>query len=764
MNSHHSSSDVAAHAAASSGFELLAEPVQRWIWRNGWTELRTIQEEAIAPIIQTNNDLVIAAATAGGKTEAAFLPLVSKLILEPPKEPGFKVVYVSPLKALINDQFRRLDDLCEKVDLPVHRWHGDVAASKKAKARKDPDGILLITPESLEANFVLRGLELAALFKGTQAIVIDELHAFLGPERGMQLASLMDRFELATGRRVRRIGLSATLGDMNLACRYLRRDAANQVQTIIDRSGQSDLMLQLKAYCRKPARAPAEDDDEAGYARGANGAAKIDQNPDSGGVGDAMAKHLFKNLRGKSNLIFAGSRQNVEIVSDRLRKLSDAMRLPNEFYPHHANLSRDHREFLEERLKQGLLPTSAVCTSTLELGIDIGDVESVAQIGPPRSVASLRQRLGRSGRRAGKPAILRLYIDENSIDERSDIGDRLRLRLVQGIAVVELLLEKWFEPPPTGALHLSTLVHQILSVIAQNGGARARSIFKILCIDGAFSSVSQDQFVRALRTLGSSGTGLIEQGGDGVLLLGPIGEQIVEHYSFYAVFNTPEEYRVETAGKLLGTLPVDQTLITGAVIIFSGRRWRVLEVHDREKLIIVRPDPAGRPPKFGGDVENLHDRIAERMRTVLSKTEIPAYLDTQARELLEEGRSWFNRFRLDEITLSPADQGGTYLFPWQGTIATRTLALALQAKNIDATVDDFSPIIVWCKEPRDQVEASLRTLADSAPPSAVSLAKRMAKPREKYHQYLDEDLLAEDVASSEIVADRVPELAASISG
>ena len=176
MTSPHSNSN------ASSAFDLLAEPVRRWIWDQGWTELRDIQEHAILGLLKADHDLIIAAPTAGGKTEAAFLPLISS-VLTTPGQGGFDLVYVAPLRALINDQTRRMEDLCERAQLPVYPWHGDISQDMKARARRDPRGVLLITPESLEALFVLRGLEIPTLFAGTRTIIIDELHALLDNER-----------------------------------------------------------------------------------------------------------------------------------------------------------------------------------------------------------------------------------------------------------------------------------------------------------------------------------------------------------------------------------------------------------------------------------------------------------------------------------------------------------------------------------------------------------------------------------------------------
>ncbi|WP_204742178.1 DEAD/DEAH box helicase [Guyparkeria sp. SCN-R1] len=382
-----------------TAFDHLARPIQKWIRQKGWRELRNIQSRAIRFICESDADLIIAASTAGGKTEAAFLPLVSQVIDEPADVGGFDVLYIGPLKALITDQADRLKAITRETELSVTPWHGDVSQSIKAKGLRSPRGILLITPESLEALFIRRGLEIPRLFGATRAVVIDELHTVLDSERGVQLRSLLTRLEHSLKRPIRRIGLSATLGDMGLARGYLRPDHATSVGLIEAEGGEAELKLQLR-----------------GYISGAG-----DTNAPS--ATDAIANHLFRTLRGNDNLIFAGARQSVEIYADRLRALCEREHLPHEFYPHHASLSREHRDFVERRLKDPGHPTTAVCTSTLELGIDIGDVNSIAQIGAPFTVAALRQRLGRSGRREGQPAILRQYAIETRLEANSNFAD-----------------------------------------------------------------------------------------------------------------------------------------------------------------------------------------------------------------------------------------------------------------------------------------------------------------------------------------------------
>ena len=722
----------------STAFDRLAEPVRRWIWDKKWNSLRDIQEHAIHTLLNHNGDVILAAPTAGGKTEAAFLPLISSVI-EERGEGGFDLVYVGPLRALINDQFQRLEDLCRRSDLPVYPWHGDISQGIKTKARRNPSGVLLITPESLEALFVLRGLEIPTLFAGTRAVIIDELHSLLDSERGVHLRSLLTRLELATDRRIRRIGLSATLSEMDLVKEYLRPEMPESVVLLESSSDRSELRVQLRGYVDRT------DETEV----------------DGVAAKRAVAEHLYLNLRGSPNLVFAGSRQNVEWYSDALREMSEEARVPLEFYPHHASLSREHRLDLEWRLKTRRT-TTTICTSTLELGIDIGDIVCVAQIGAPFSVSSLRQRLGRSGRRPGDASVLRMYAIEAEPEPTSHPLDRLHLDLIRSTAMIELLIQRWCEPPSPQALHLSTLTHQILSVIAEHGGVRANRLYNTLCGSGPFRQVDHSLFARVLRHLGRADVALIEQAPDGVLLLGARGEKLVEHYSFYAVFQTPEEYRIIADGKHLGTLPSTSIIAEGMSIVFSGRRWRVTNVHDADKVIEVIADRVGRTPPFGGQGGLIHDTVVQEMRSVLSSESIPRYLDGGAKELLSNARSEFRRLGLDRHSIYSTGKRGRVLATWAGSIKTSTLALRLRAMGYTvAAYDGF--LDVNYGEDVPPAEEALREIADAADTSAERLMAGSANfITEKFHPYLNRDLLLEEAASSRLDLAALPALARSI--
>lgn len=711
---------------SSSAFTRLHEGVRRWIWDRGWTELRDLQELAIPPILAGVEDVILSAATASGKTEAAFFPICSRIADE--TRQGICTLYVAPLKALINDQWRRLDDLCEKLEIQVHRWHGDVASNKKRALLDNPRGVLLITPESLEALFVVHGPRILRTFGALKYIVVDELHAFIGTERGRQLQSLLHRLEIAVGRRVPRIALSATLGDMSLAADFLRPGGGEQVRLISSSDDGAGVLLQVRGYLTKaPDHAGQLDDHEPGEDI------------------HAIAQHLFKTLRGTDNLIFANRRAEVERYADLLARRCERERVPNEFFAHHGSLSKELREDVEARLKKEKLgPVNVVCTSTLEMGIDIASVRSVAQLGAPFSVASTRQRLGRSGRRQGEQATLRVYIREEEVTGQTAPQDSIRAELVQAIAILALLLRRWCEPPARGALHLSTLVQQVLSLIAQHGGVSAINAFHVLCASGPFKDISQQMFTALLRGLGKKK--LLTQSSDGTLLLGDIGEQIVNHYSFFSAFKTPEEYRLVAAGRNLGTLPINEPLMEGMFLLFAGRRWRVVNVDPLQKVVDLVPGPAGRVPRFGGEGGQVHDVVRQEMLAVYTSFEVPKYLDARASTLLIEARTNFVRLGLLERQLIHCGND-TVFFPWMGDRLMNTLALELIASGLEVSKDGVA-LTLFDVSP-DQAGAALERLAARGPGDANELASRVKdKAIEKYDGYLPDDLLNSGYASS----------------
>ena len=436
----------------------------------------------------------------------------------------------------------------------------------------------------------------------------------------------------------------------------------------------------------------------------------------------------------------------MERYTHLLNKMCEEQKVPYEFWPHHGSLSKEIRSETEAALKQKELPASAICTNTLELGIDIGAVKSVCQIGPPPSVASLRQRLGRSGRRKGEPAILRGYSIEDALGPNASIRDKLRLDTVQTTAMISLLVEKWFEPPRVQGVHLSTLVQQLLSSIAQTGGATAGELFALFCGPGTpFVGISRQEFVELLRHLGQKE--LLVQDSSGALLHGRVGEKFVNHYSFYAAFSSDEEFRVVAGGKTLGTLPVDQALMPGQRILFAGKTWRVDEVDEQQKTLYVTRAQGGVPPLFSGGVGRTHTKVRQRMRELLEGTETPAFLDETAKRFLAEARDVYARHNLK--TEFVIDQGReVLLLTWLGDAANEAIACLLTRRGFVATLSGPGVEVVKGEQSTQEILDALGDAAvDEPPPLDMLLADVKNLAREKWDWVLPDALLRRAYAS-----------------
>ncbi|MBA0213266.1 DEAD/DEAH box helicase [Pectobacterium brasiliense] len=709
----------------SSAYDSLDPRVRKWVYKQGWSALRPLQESAIPVVLARDQDVLISAGTAAGKTEAFFLPACSAIA---DITGGFGIIYISPLKALINDQYRRIESLGEALDMPVTPWHGDVPQSKKKKIRTDPAGILLITPESLESLLINSSGWIKQAFSPVAYIVIDEFHAFIGTERGMQLLSLLNRIDHVLGRHanpVPRVALSATLGELDKVPELLRPDQRLPCEIVTDSNSTATLQVQVKGYL-----IPVTEKGEE---------------PQSSAEKHVCAD-IFRLCRGDSHLVFANSRKRTESIAATLSDMCEENVVPNEFFPHHGSLSRELRETLEARLQQGNLPTTAVCTMTLELGIDIGKVQSVIQVTPPHSVSSLRQRMGRSGRR-DSPSVLRMLISEQELTATSDMVDRLRLQLVQSMAMIRLMITKrWFEPADARQMHYSTLLHQILAITAQWGGVRADQLWSQLCQTGPFRNIDLTDFKTLLRHMG--GYGLLTQLASGEMVIGAEGEKLTNHYTFYAVFNTPEEFRIVTGSRTLGTVPVDSPLLPDQHIIFGGRRWKVTEIEVEKKVIYVEATKGGQPPQFSGGGMSVHDVVRQEMLAIYRENDYRIaigskrvdYADATARSLFAEGCDSFKRFNLQNSHFI-SDGQRSYVLPWMGDKVVNTITALLICSSFKAS--SFAGVIEIDDASVPTVQHALKQMLFSGLPSESELAADVPeKYLDKYDDYLPESLLA----------------------
>lgn len=701
-------------------FELLSEPIRHCLWRMGWTELRPIQTKAIHLILETMQDLIISAATASGKTEAAFLPVISDLVERPAE--SITAIYVSPLKALINDQFRRLDELCEHAELPVHRWHGDVGQAAKAQVIKAPAGILLITPESLESLFINRSSAIPRIFRDLRYVVVDELHALVGSERGTHLRSLLHRVEKAIGHSYRVIALSATLGDWTAKyAAWIRPGNAQAVTLVTDDSDARTIRLKIYGYTiGKPS-----------WGNGDESPGEATDEPECSHTLDEM----LRAFGGHKNLIFANRKDQVERFADALNERCRSIGRPPEFLVHHGSLSKEIREDTEQMMR-GDRPFTTLCSSTLELGIDIGNVKAVGQIGPPWSVSSVIQRLGRSGRREGEASELRMFIEEFALDADADLIDRLYPDLLQAIALTELMLDKWLEPPDTNVLDLSTLIQQTLSVLGETGGTSVAHVFQLLVSDGAFDYVSKSDFLEVLRCLGQQA--IIEQMAEGDLILAIEGERVVRSREFYSAFASTKEYAVLHAGQPIGSLPAIDPPPPNDHLLLAGRRWRVVDVDVRREEIHVVPSKGRKSSRFHGSGGNTHDKVRQMMRDVLLGSKAINYLNTTASDWLSQARASAVSAGIFDGPWHQFSKEHCYLFTWSGTRVQRTILLLARAAGLDAIDRD---IAVEFHASVDAARMKLVKFLENPIPLESLLALVPFKQQRKYDMYLSNELL-----------------------
>jgi len=712
-----------ASGTAPKAFDRLHSPLKEALYRMRWTNLRPIQVQAIHEVFDGTGDLIIAARTAAGKTEAAFLPILSHILSEPSS--GVRAIYVGPLKALINDQFSRLEELCQEAEIPVHKWHGDVSSSVKCRLLEHPSGVLLITPESIESLFVNHANRLTEVFPHLAFIVIDELHSFIGTERGAHLRSLISRLAIKSREPVRRTGLSATFGaEIEGVRRWLRPSDPEAVHVIEDVEAKS-IQLRILGYLRPPRpknhKGGTGEDDDAILPEG------------------ELEKDVFESFHGKTALIFANSKSYIEAMADYARRESERRGLPDLFRVHHGSLSKGEREETEEALKAGK-PAATFCSSTLEMGIDVGNVKLVGQIGPPWSVSSLTQRMGRSGRKERESSVILIFIEEDELDQTSSLFDRLFPELLQATAMTELMLEKWCEPPEINRLHLSTLIQQVLSVITERGGARADDLHRALVLQGGFPNVDRPTLIQVLRCMGTAD--LIEQTPEGLLITGLCGERIVRSHDFYVAFNVSEEYRVTHGGHHIGNIAVSPEFQEGSFLILAGRRWKILDIDQERKSIAVQPSPGGRVPSFPGDRgQDIHPRVRQVMEALLGRTGLPVYLDMKSREMLLQARA---TARDSGLLHNPFLQDGpaAIWFTWTGSRIQRTL-FALGQFFGGFKVADEEIALVFEKASVARVQEVYRQFLVSCP-DPVALARQFPyRVREKYEVYLSDDLTAE---------------------
>ncbi len=721
---------------SSSAFYQLAPFVQEFIYRHRWDELRPFQSEAIAAILGEPQHVLVCSATASGKTEAALLPIITRLHEDPPQSIG--ALYIGPLKALINDQFLRLNDLLDDSGIPVQSWHGDVPQSKKARFLRQARGILQITPESLEAMLMRRHHELTRLFGDLRFVVIDEVHAFLASDRGRQVICQLER--LGPGH-FRRIGLSATVGEPKLAMRWLQGNTPLPVRQI-EASGRAPVALALEYFRFEEPRDEQEDAPQTPYPAGELAQLTVDP--------AVYYAHMHKlTQRATKTLIFANSRNGVEQIGLELRKISRRDKLPDFYHVHHGNVSAPLRESAEAAMRAPDAPACVAATVTLELGIDLGQLDQVLQVNATHTVSSFVQRLGRSGRRSGSASKMFFYCSEDD-SPAAHIGEEMPWNLLQTIAIIQLYAEdKWIEPPQIPRLPTSLLYHQTMSIVYAHTELTPPQLAERVLGLSPFAQVTQDHFRALLRHL--LDIDHLQQLPSGGLIIGYSAEKIVNHYSFFAVFADETLFRVREKSREIGTIQTppaeDDTLA------LAGFVWRVLRIDFEQRIIEVARAQGTKKPDWRGVGPAIHTRVLQRMRQLLQTESEPGYLYERAKLRLGLARGAAKRAGSLENALLPLANDRWLLLPWCGSRQFDTLMKLLRHGGL-AVAEDYAPYyaVVGGSKNRAELMNALAGICMN-PPSADQLASQQppeALRREKYDRFVPGELLRESYASDHL--------------
>ena len=721
-------------------FERYAPFVQDFIYRNHWDNLRAIQVAAADAIFNTDENLLLTASTASGKTEAAFFPIITLFSEDPPASVG--CIYVGPLKALINDQFLRLNDLCAEADIPVWHWHGDVAQSHKSKLMKHPSGILQITPESLEALLLHKHAAIPKLFGDLRFVVIDEVHSLLRGDRGGQTLCLIERLSRLAGVNPRRIGLSATIGDPEGTGVFLSLGTGRKTLIPQFEAKGAKWRLSMEHFYVK--------DVQASEGKQISDALpvleeKTDTAPENS---DPGIGYIFEHTRGKKCLVFVNSREECEAVTTTLRQYCERQHEPDRFLIHHGNLSASYRETAEMLMKDDSQTMTTVTTATLELGIDIGRLERAFQIDAPWTVSSFLQRMGRTGRRE-LPQEMWFVIREDAPEVRAMLPSTIPWKLLQGIALVQLYLEeRWVEPPRLDRLPFSLLYHQTMSILASCGELSPKALADRVLRLHYFHRITQDDYKVLLRHLIQ--TDHIQQTEQGGLIVGLAGERVVNSFKFYGVFQENEEYTVRCEAQELGTVVMPPPV--GEKLAIAGHVWTVLDIDHKRHQVYCELVKGSVPAYFGECPGDLHSRILARMRQVLQEDRSYPYLMKNAVARLEQARFTAQHSGAGKQHLISLGGKMWCLLPWMGTYPFLTLERVLKIKCADrlglkkldsarpyymqftmqADADTFFQVL------REELEKPIDTL-ELVYPKELPLF-------DKYDEYLPEELVKKGFA------------------
>lgn len=686
-----------------------------------WDSFRDIQTRTFDVFRGCDDHILISAGTSSGKTEAAMFPVISSLYNHPARTVG--AMYIGPLKALIDDQFLRMGPVLGESGIRITGWHGDASKIMKDRLVEEPSGILQITPESLQNLLCDRPEEMRRLFGELRFIVIDEVHAFMDSERGMQLQCCLQRLELLSGCDPRRIGLSATVSDPDGAARWLSGDTGRRTSVVSDPSSGNRVVRIVH-----------------------------DRIPDvSEGDGTerkrAITRHyrqLYDEIRGKDCIVFVNSRSDAETVGRSLRIVAERHGQKDGIYVHHGSVSREFRKDAEDSLRDPSRKTAVVSTITLELGIDIGGLDKVVQIEPPLTCSSMVQRMGRSGRRGGAQDMTLVCLEDDR-DWWSKV-EGVNMDLVKAIAMTELVRDEGFtERPRETTLPYGLLYHQTMEYLRTGIGARFGDLVSDVLSMVPFRNITRDDYKVLLRHMVSLEHMTRMQ--DGTLLIGPKGERIAFDRDFCSVFSVRKEIDVVCDGRTVGS--IQELPSVGEPIQLAGHVWEVVRIREGDTVIdVVESDGSACNPWRSG-TPGTDTRVMRMMRRVLDSDDDYPYIDGSARSRLVQCRAFARAEGMMDLTVRK--KGLIRLYPWVGTVQLETLRRIVRTMDGVDSVYTFYPYFIDVRTTmsEDELLSGIRGFLDD--PDGFSLV--MDDDRLRYGKY---DAYVPDVLLMKaFVADRL---------
>jgi len=706
----------------SEYFEKLPWFVKEYIHNCRWSGFREIQTKAFESFYSTDDHILISAGTSSGKTEAAMFPVIGSLYNNPPGSVG--ALYIGPLKALIDDQFERMGPVLGESELRITGWHGEIGQASKKRLMDDPSGVLQITPESLQNILSYTPEEVERLFRDLRFIIIDEVHAFMDSDRGLQLLCCLQRLEVLAHCEPRRIGLSATISDREDAAEWLTADTGRHVSIIYDPSANKRSIS--IHYFTLPL--PDEETDSVDRKRAVT----------------SYYLDLFRQTHGYNSIVFTNSRQDAEMAAKSLRIVAERKGFPDEVSIHHGSISKEYRKIAEARLKDPSIKSTTVATVTLELGIDVGDLDRIIQVDAPFTCSGLVQRMGRSGRR-GNGQNLIIMCKDDAQDWWATL-EGVSINLVKAVAMSELVLnEGWTEPPEDNTMPYGLLYHQTMEYLRAGVGCKFSTLVSDVLSMYPFRNITKDQYKLMIQNLVNLGH--IEVMQDQTILIGQNAERVVFNREFCSVFSAKKEVMVKYEGKLVGSiqnLPQKDELIQ-----LAGRVWKVLNVSKDKSYVEVEecdgeacnPWRSGTPP--------THTRVMKKMLEVLSSDDDYPYLDPAAKERLNESRM---AARAGGMTsLFTERLGGYRMYPWVGTKQFDTLRRVLQKVIGTDKIRAYQPyyIDIRTKLSEGQILSRIdKYLGEHDPIVLVEDSDLMRYG--KYDRFVAESLLAREIASDRL--------------